>query len=154
MFRSVLVVEQALSAADVEFVTALHEGRRSFVVLIQPRGAQDRLLRLLDDVALGELRAAAHEGDTPEGDAARQFATAALERSLTALRAAGCEAAGRIVVDGHLLDAVRSAVEQVHADEVIVLTAPHLLEEFFHQDWASRARRMVEVPVLKLYAHR
>ena len=43
--------------------------------------------------------------------------------------------------------------ERHGADEVIVLTAPHLIEEFFHRDWASRARHKVGVPVLKLFAH-
>ena len=39
------------------------------------------------------------------------------------------------------------------ADEVIVLTDPHYVEEFFHRDWASRARHKVGVPVLKLFSH-
>ncbi|AJC61673.1 hypothetical protein GZL_09150 [Streptomyces sp. 769] len=37
-------------------------------------------------------------------------------------------------------------------DEVIVLTAPHLVEEFGHRDWESRAcrRHNVVVPAPKL----
>lgn len=152
MFTSVLMIEQALSEADVEFVTTLHEDTMSFVVLMQPRGAEDRLLRAIDDVALGELEQAVREGDEPEGEAALKPAALALEHSLRSLRAAGSEAVGQII-DDHPLDLLRSVVEQTHADEVIVLTAPHLVEEFFHRDWASRARHKVGVPVLKLYAH-
>jgi hypothetical protein len=59
---------------------------------------------------------------------------------------------GRIVED-HPLDMLKSVVDEVGADEVIVLTAPHYVEEFFHRDWASRARHKVGVPVLKLFAH-
>jgi len=33
------------------------------------------------------------------------------------------------------------------------MTEPHYVEEFFHRDWASRARHKVGVPVLKLFAH-
>lgn len=44
-------------------------------------------------------------------------------------------------------------VDEVGADEVIVLTDPHYVEEFFHRDWASRARHKVGVPVLKLFSH-
>ena len=133
VFTSVLMIEKALTSADVEFVTTLHgEEEAVFHVLLQPRGDQaDRLLRAIDDVALG-----------------RQ----ALEVSLTALRAAGSEAEGRLVED-HPLDALKSLVDETEADEVIVLTDPHYVEEFFHRDWASRARHKVGVPVLKLFSH-
>ncbi|MFE5333158.1 indole-3-glycerol phosphate synthase [Embleya sp. NPDC056575] len=152
MFTSVLMVEQPLSAADVDLVTTLHDDTMSFVVLLQPRGAEDRLLRAIDDVALGELQQAVHESDEPEGEEALRPAALALQHSLRSLRDAGSEAVGQLV-EGHPLDLLRSVVEQTNADEVIVLTAPHLVEEFFHRDWASRARHKVGVPVLKLYAH-
>lgn len=153
MITTVLMIEKPLAPVDVELVTTLHADEPvSFVVLMQPRGDQERLLRALDDVALGELREATREEEEPEGDAALPPAAQALEHSLQALRAAGAEALGEIVEE-HPLDVLRSVVEQTKADEVIVLTAPHLVEEFFHRDWASRARHTVGVPVLKLYAH-
>ena len=154
MFRSVLMIEKALTSADVEFVTTLHGDEPvSFHVLLQPRGDQaDRLLRAIDDVALGELDEAAREGETPEGDEAKGFGERALEVSLQALRASGSEADGRLIED-HPLDALKSVVEETGADEVIVLTDPHYVEEFFHRDWASRARHKVGVPVLKLFSH-
>ena len=120
---------------------------------MQPRGDQaDRLLRAIDDVALGELDEAAREGETPEGDEARRPAAQALEHSLAALRAAGARRPGGSIED-HPLDALKSVVEETGADEVIVLTEPHYVEEFFHRDWASRARHKVGVPVLKLFSH-
>ncbi|MYQ66564.1 hypothetical protein GA0115242_126611 [Streptomyces sp. SolWspMP-5a-2] len=148
------MIEKALTAADVEFVTTLHGDEDvRFLVLLQPRGDQaDRLLRAIDDVALGELDEAAREGETPEGADAKGFGERALEVSLLALRGAGSEADGRRVED-HPLDALKSLVEEVGADEVIVLTDPHYVEEFFHRDWASRARHKVGVPVLKLFSH-
>ncbi|MGW3243651.1 indole-3-glycerol phosphate synthase [Streptomyces sp. NPDC001070] len=153
MFTTVLMIEQPLVPADVELVTTLHGDEPvSFVVLMQPRGDQDRLLRAIDDVALGELDKAVHERDRPEGDKALLPAERALNHSLTALREAGCEAVGE-VVESHPIELMKSVVEQTHADEVIVLTAPHLVEEFFHRDWTSRARHKVGVPVLKLFAH-
>ncbi|AZS89778.1 indole-3-glycerol phosphate synthase [Streptomyces griseoviridis] len=148
------MIEKALTAADVEFVTTLHGDEDvRFLVLLQPRGDQaDRLLRAIDDVALGELDEAAREGETPEGDDAKGFGRRALEVSLLALRGAGSEADGRLV-ENHPLDALKSLVDEVGADEVIVLTDPHYVEEFFHRDWASRARHKVGVPVLKLFSH-
>ncbi|KPI24858.1 indole-3-glycerol phosphate synthase [Streptomyces sp. NPDC048256] len=154
MFTSVLMIEKALTSADVEFVSTLHGDEPvTFQVLLQPRGDQaDRLLRAIDDVALGELDEAAREGETPEGDEAKGFGVRALEVSLQALHVAGHDAVGRLVED-HPLDALKSLVAEAGADEVIVLTDPHYVEEFFHRDWASRARHKVGVPVLKLFSH-
>ncbi|WP_406302470.1 indole-3-glycerol phosphate synthase [Streptomyces sp. NBC_00885] len=148
------MIEKPLTSEDVEFVTSLHGDERvSFIVLMQPRGDQaDVLLRAIDDVALGELKDAVREGDEPEGNDAEAPARLALEHSLAALRAAGSEAVGE-VVEKHPLDKLTSVVDQSGADEVIVLTEPHYVEEFFHRDWASRARHKVGVPVLKLFAH-
>lgn len=154
VFTSVLMIEKALTSGDVEFVTTLHgEDQTSFVVLMQPRGDQaDVLLRAIDDLAMGELKEAARESEEPEGRSARESAGLALEVSLEALRQAGSEAVGQ-VIESHPLDKLTSVVEESRADEVIVLTAPHYVEEFFHRDWASRARHKVGVPVLKLFAH-
>ncbi|MDO0925170.1 indole-3-glycerol phosphate synthase [Streptomyces sp. TG1A-8] len=154
MFTSVLMIEKALTSADVEFVTTLHGDEPVvFHVLLQPRGDQaDRLLRAIDDVALGELDEAVREGETPEGEEAKSVGQRALEVSLQALRAAGSGAEGRLVEE-HPLDALKGLVAEVRADEVIVLTDPHYVEEFFHRDWASRARHRVGVPVLKLFSH-
>jgi hypothetical protein len=148
------MIEKPLTPEDVEFVTTLHgEERSSFVVLMQPRGDRaDVLLRAIDDVAIGELKEAAREAEEPEGKEARRPAELALEYSLRELRGAGSEAIGQVVED-HPLDKLTKVVEEAGADEVIVLTEPHYVEEFFHRDWASRARHKVGVPVLKLFAH-
>ncbi|WP_329613297.1 indole-3-glycerol phosphate synthase [Streptomyces brevispora] len=148
------MIEKPLTSEDVEFVTTLHgEEQISFVVLMQPRGDQaDVLLRAIDDLAMGELKEAARESQEPEGKNARASAELALDVSLEALRQAGSEAVGQ-VIEAHPLDKLTSVVEEAEADEVIVLTAPHYVEEFFHRDWASRARHKVGVPVLKLFAH-
>ena len=37
------------------------------------------------------------------------------------------------------------------ADEVIIVTMPHAVEDTFHSDWASRARETLGVPVLHFY---
>lgn len=73
-------------------------------------------------------------------------------------RVAGGAALGRQrgrgrLIENHPLDALKELVDEIDADEVIVLTDPHYVEEFFHRDWASRARHKVGVPVLKLFSH-
>jgi hypothetical protein len=153
VITTVLMIEKPLVPTDVELVTTLHgEERLSFVVLMQPRGDQDRLLRALDDVALGQFGEAVREAEEPEGEDARGPAQRALDHSVHALRQTGAHAVGQLVED-HPLERLSSVVEETGADEVIVLTSPHYLEEFFHRDWASRARHKVGVPVLKLFAH-
>jgi hypothetical protein len=147
------MIEKPLAPVDVQLVTTLHPDEEvAYLVLMQPRGDQERLLRALDDVALGELQQATREEAEPEGDQALPPAVFALEHSLKALRETGAAATGEIVEE-HPLDLLKSVVARSKADEVLVLTAPHLVEEFFHRDWASRARHTVGVPVLKLYAH-
>ena len=148
------MIEKPLTPEDVEFVTTLHgEEQISFVVLMQPRSDQaDVLLRAIDDVAIGELREAVREGTSRR---ARRPASPPRWRWST--RSGSCarparEAVGQVVED-HPLDKLKTVVDDSGADEVIVLTAPHYVEEFFHRDWASRARHKVGVPVLKLFAH-
>ncbi len=150
VFKTVLMIEKALSDADVELVTTLHSDEKvSFVVLMQPRGKQDELLRALDDVALGHLDKVVHEHD--ESESGPTVATESLEHSLRHLRAAGAEAIGELVEEKPL-ERLREVVQRQEADEVVVLTSPHFVEEFFHRDWASQARHKVGVPVLRLFA--
>ena len=46
------------------------------------------------------------------------------------------------------------AVAAHGADEVVVFTRPHLVAEFFHVDWTSRARKRLGVPLLHLIEHK
>jgi len=69
-------------SVDVEFVTTLHGDEPvSFRRAHAAQGDQDRLLRAIDDVALGELDEAVHEGEEPEGSAAHRPAELALQHS-------------------------------------------------------------------------
>jgi hypothetical protein len=51
------------------------------------------------------------------------------------------------------VDALADTVKEAGAAEAIILTRPHLVSEFFHLDWTSRARRKLGVPVLHLLEH-
>ncbi len=64
----------------------------------------------------------------------------------------GADAVGQIVsVDP--IDALASKVAEVDGREAIILTRPHVVAEFFHLDWTSRARRKLGVPILHLLEH-
>ena len=51
------------------------------------------------------------------------------------------------------IEALATAVAEVDGREAIILTRPHVVAEFFHVDWTSRARRKLGVPVLHLLEH-
>jgi hypothetical protein len=153
VYTIVLLIEKVMDEADVRLVTSLHEDQEtSFVVVLPGKADHHRLVRALDDVALGHLEEAAEDvehgpGDHP--DATKET----LDASVAALQAAGQTAIGETAPGEDPLQVLKDVVERHTADEVIVLTDPHFIEEFFHRDWASRARHKVGVPVLKLFAH-
>jgi hypothetical protein len=152
VFTTVLLIEKTLSNADLELITTLHGDEKvAYHVLMQPRGTQDELLRAVDDVAFGYLNRALHEHDEPRGTVALSTSAAELEHTLQQLRAAGAQAEGRVVSDNPL-QRLTELVDQVQADEVVVLAAPQWIEGLFHRDWASQARHKVGVPVLQLFA--
>jgi hypothetical protein len=155
VYTIVLLTEKFLSPGDVEMVTSLHEGVETrFVVLMPERADHHRVVQALDDVALGHGERAADALTTSPDELDEKEPTGlTLSASVQALRDAGANAEADEAPGEDPLDYLKEAVAKHTADEVIVLTDPHLIEETFHRDWASRARHEVGVPVLKLYAH-
>lgn len=150
----VVLTEDALVAADVEHIRALHlDDDVAYHVLVPADTEHNVLVSLVDHLSLGELREAldAVLGREKEPVRAQITATEQLEASVAAFRAAGATAEG-VVVDDDPLPALRTAVTEQSAREVVVVTLPHALEDTFHRDWASRAREELRVPVLHLYA--
>jgi hypothetical protein len=120
-------------------------------VLVPADVKRNLLADVLDHLSLFELRAAL-EAARGEEEPTRAEAASALEQSLAALTAAGVAAEGS-VVEGDPVTALQKAVSaDVDTQEVIVVTRPHAVEDTFHTDWASRAREMLGVPVLHVYA--
>ena len=75
-----------------------------------------------------------------------------LSATLAALREAGGTADGKVVGDDPI-EALSAEVSAVDGREAIILTRSHVVSEFFHLDWTSRARRKIGVPVLHLLEH-
>lgn len=156
----VLLVEEALSAADAAQVVSLHEAVELPVrhhVLLPVEDAAARVEAAMGTLASGEVMASPAmvlgEVDLEAvRREARERSEDELARTLEALRAAGGEAVGRCVVE-HPVDALRAVCDEVGAEEAIVLTRPHVVAEFFHVDWASQARRHLGIPVLHLLEH-
>jgi hypothetical protein len=146
----VVLAERALSPADAERLVALHDPDRPAVrVLVPVGGKRNVLVDVLDHLSLLELReavgaVAGHAERTPEQ------AEADVRASVTALQGLGCEASGEVVTQ----DPVSALETEVRAgaEEVVIVTTPHAVEDTLHRDWASVARDRLGVPVLHVYA--
>lgn len=156
----VLLLEQPLSRQDALQVRGLHEEIDEHVryhVLLPVEDAAARVESAMGSLAASEVLASPalvmNEADLENIqhellENARRELTESLER----LAAAGADAVGDIVsIDP--IDALAAKVNAVDGREAIILTRPHVVAEFFHMDWTSRARRKIGVPVLHLLEH-
>jgi hypothetical protein len=148
----VLLTERALGEDDARRLVAVHGDELvRYHVLVPADPHRSVLADVLDHLSLFELRGALDaargrdENDTPSATSAIRDA------SVAALRAAGVEADGEVTQDEPLA-ALRLGVSEHSADEVVVVTRPHAVEDTFHTDWASQAREHLGVPVLHMYA--
>lgn len=156
----VLLVEQALSELDARQVRGLHEEIDDPVryhVLHPVDDAAERIESAMGALVTGDaltgppLAMDPEEVDELQHELLRT-ARDHLEASLASLRGQGADAVGEVVMD-EPVHALVAKVKEVGGAEVIVLTRPHVVAEFFHLDWSSRARRRLGVPVLHLLEH-
>lgn len=156
----VLLVEQTLSERDAGRVHSLHEdapGQVRYTVLVPVDDAAARVESAMGTLASGDALVAPPMLVDPEmvdelQDELLDEARTGVAASVSALRANGAEAVGVTVTDDPI-EALAAKVQEVEAAEVIVLTRPHVVAEFFHLDWSARARRKLGVPVLHLLEH-
>jgi hypothetical protein len=160
MYDVIVLAEQALSAADAAEVASLHDGieePRHYHVLIPCENAAVRVETALGALAASEVLAAppvvTNDMDAKESQKQiDEHAKNAVELSVAALQALGHEAEGEFSPDDPIDYLARIASEE-NAEEIIVMTRPHVVAEFLHLDWASKARRRLGVPVLHLIEH-
>ena len=156
----VLLVEQALSPVDAAQVRSLHaeiEDQVVYHVLIPLEDAAARIEASLGTLGAGDLMAApALAMSDVDIEALRkeceETSDAELKQTIAALTTAGARASGKVTSEPPV-DALAALVAAVDAREAIILTRPHVVAEFFHVDWTSRARRKLGVPVLHLIEH-
>ncbi|PUA83068.1 hypothetical protein [Nocardioides currus] len=156
----VLLVETAMSGGDATQVRSLHsdiEDQVVYHVLLPLEDASARIEASLGTLGAGDVMAAPSMVMSDiDLDAVRQEcrdrSDSDLALTVKAIEAAGGKATGTVTSEPPV-DALAAKVSEVDAREVIVLTRPHLVAEFFHVDWTSRARRKLGVPVLHLLEH-
>ena len=156
----VLLVEQALTVADARQVLSLHDGLDDPVVyhvLLPLEDAAARIEASMGGLGGGELMGSPTVGmQEVDLEAVRKDcqdqSNNDLAATLAALREAGGTAEGKVVGDDPI-EALAAKVSAIDGREAIILTRPHVVSEFFHLDWTSRARRKIGVPVLHLLEH-
>jgi hypothetical protein len=153
VYRIVVLAEHGLTQDEIERLTSLHDDPvQYFWVLIPSDQDRSGFLAAVDDLLLADFRESwedLHEESAQQKDAEGARASEELRDTVAQLEAAGATAGGEIVV-GDPIRALRSAVAGYDADEVIVLTRPHMVEEATRRDWTSRARHELKLPVLRL----
>ncbi len=159
-YNVVLLVEQALTISDATQVHSLHdelEDRVAYHVLLPLEDAAGRVEAAMGSLSTGEVLASpAMAMSEVDLEAVRrdcqERSDAELASTLEALRASGADAHGK-VVGSDPIDELATLVKALDAREAIILTRSHVVAEFFHLDWTSRARRKLGVPVLHLLEH-
>lgn len=158
-YTVVLLVEQALTTGDAAQVHSLHEGLDADVhyhVLLPIEDAATRIEAGLGTIGGDAFLAQPVPVSAEELETAREVtqeqSDADLASTLAALTAAGATADGEVVHEDPI-DALAATVSRLGGDEAIILTRSHVVAEFFHVDWTSRARRKIGVPILHLLEH-
>ncbi len=156
----VLLVEEPLSTVDARQVRGLHEGVDQPVryhVILPVEDAAARVESAMGSLAASEVLASPTVmlGDVNLEDVQQEIVERARDNvsmCVDRLTQEGANAVGTVVnVDP--IDAVAARAKEVGAAEVIIMTRPHVVAEFFKMDWSSRARRKIGVPVLHLLEH-
>ena len=162
MYTVALLIEQGLSRIDADEVVGLRDQTAeitNYWVVLPVDEAAHRV-----ETSLGAMAANEPFGGAPVlmpdldlEEIRREVieeSNAALAQSIESLRAAGASNVDGEVTNLDPVDAVTKAVAAHTADEVVVFTRPHLVAEFFHVDWTSRARKRLGVPLLHLIEHK
>ena len=156
MYEVVLLVEQELSEPDAKRVVELHQDMPEPVkyhVLVPCHNAEAGVEASISALGTADLYGpglAAQRHDLAEAQKAIDTeAKGCSGRSVQRLRDLGQDAEGGISHE-RPIDALVATVQHVQGQEVIILTRPHVVAEFFHLDWTNSARRHLGVPVLHL----
>lgn len=161
MYQVVLLIEQPLSHVDAQQIVDLHasfDDPAHILVVLPVEDASHRVESALGSIAASEVlsTSALNYPDVDPAELQREalaHSQAAIDRSVELLQRCGCQASGQVATRDPI-DALVEIVRERHAEEVIILTRPHLVAEFFHVDWTSKARRHLGVPVLHMLEHR
>ena len=156
MYSVALLIERKLEPIDADQVIALHEGLSepvSYHVLLPIETSAAIMSASLSSLGGGEIIPVTSGDDLAEVSAEiKRLGQDELDASVNLLRERGVNVTGQLTEEDPV-DALLELVSDSDAAEAIILTEPHVIAEFFHVDWTSRARRRLAVPTLHLLEH-
>jgi nucleotide-binding universal stress UspA family protein len=156
MYNVALLVERQLIDLDADQILALHEGVGDEVTyhMLLPVDSSPAALSA-SMTAFGGAQFVPLEEPasyTRIEDELRADGQQELDASAALLVERGQKVTTKLV-EYDPIDALVDLVKEQSCDEVIILTEPHVVREFLHLDWTSRARRKLDVPTLHLLEH-
>ncbi|MCQ1949888.1 MULTISPECIES: hypothetical protein [Arthrobacter] len=150
----VVLTEESLGSRDIENLRSLvGDAPVRFDVLVPADPGRNLLVDVLDNLSLLDFAEAFRNltgGRPSKADEVKEAVTS-LADSLEELQAAGLEATGTVTGEDPVAAVVETA-KRTHADQVVVITRPHAVEDTFRTDWANEAQDRLGVPVLHLYS--
>jgi hypothetical protein len=156
MYDVALLIERQLNDLDADQIIALHEGLEDTVryhLLLPVESSNAILTSSMSALGSGQI-VPISEPDAIE-DVQKEIVKAGqseLDASAELIRVRGQEATARLTEDDPI-DALLELVKQTESNEVIILTEPHIVQEFLKIDWTSRAQRKLDVPSVHLLEH-
>lgn len=149
-----ILTEVALGPSEREALEGLLAGGGAALEVLIPAGRKRRLvIDFLDHLSMLEFSKAvgglSDSGPAPE--VSRSIAQTALDTSIAALQGVGTSVTGS-VIEGDPVKALADRAAATGAEQAVVVTLPHAIEDTFHTDWANQAQRKIGIPVLHLYA--
>ncbi|GAA3288240.1 hypothetical protein ACFFON_07435 [Arthrobacter citreus] len=150
----VVLTEESLNDKDISNLRYLvQDNPARFDVLVPSDTRRNLLVDVLDNLSMLEFAAAFRDltGGKPTKDEETKAAEIELAESLELMRASGLEATGSVTGEDPV-QAVVAATKASDAQQVVVITTPHAVEDTFGTDWANEAQDRLGVPVLHLYS--
>jgi hypothetical protein len=156
MYDVALLIERQLTDLDADQVVALHEGLDDTVryhLLLPIDTSASMLASSMSALGAGQIMTISDAevvADVQEELSAA--GRAELEASAALLTDRGQQVTATLTEDDPI-EALSELVSGTASAEAIILTEPHVVREFLHVDWTSRAKRKLDVPTLHLLEH-
>ncbi|MBO0906834.1 MULTISPECIES: hypothetical protein [Arthrobacter] len=150
----VVLTEESLNEVDITNLRYLiQDNPARFEVLVPADTGRNLLVDVLDNLSLLQFAEAFRDltGGKPTKDQETKAAEVQLSESLALLASSGLEAGGSVTGEDPV-QAVVAAAKATNAQQVVVITTPHAVEDTFRTDWANEAQERLGVPVLHLYS--
>ena len=156
MYDVALLIERQLNELDADQIIALHEGLDDTVryhLLLPVESSTAILSSSMSALGTGQI-VPISEPDTLEDvqDEIVNAGQSELDASAALIRAHKQEVSAKLT-EQDPIEALVALVKESGCNEVIILTEPHVVREFLHLDWTSRARRVLQVPSVHLLEH-